>query len=57
MFVSNRMPPVPSPEPGGFVLVGDATNKDLKQNNNKNGSVRECSRHFVVSVSSVSHLF
>ena len=25
------MPPVPSPEPGGFVWVGRATNKDLKK--------------------------
>ena len=30
MCLSNRMPPVPSPEPGGFVWVGHACNKDLK---------------------------
>ena len=35
MCLSNRMPPVPSPEPGGFVWVGHATNKDLKKKNNK----------------------
>ena len=29
------MPPVPSPEPGGFVRVGHATNKDLKKKKKK----------------------
>ena len=27
-----NVPPVPSPEPGGFVGVGHASNKDLKKN-------------------------
>ena len=35
MCLSNRMPPVPSPEPAEFVLVGQASNKDLKKKKKK----------------------
>ena len=34
-LLSNRMPPVSSPEPGGFAQVGHASNKKFKKQTNK----------------------